>query len=81
MVDQLLPSRSDGAAKSAILDFVARVTMEGGPDYVPPSERIATSTMIMPTAWVIPVPTASFTSAGATRCLTRRRRGAGPWPT
>ncbi len=37
-----LPSWNDGAAKSAILDFVGRVTKEGGPDYVPPSERIAT---------------------------------------
>lgn len=37
-----LPSWNDGAAKSAILDFVARVTNEGGPDYVRPAERIAT---------------------------------------
>ena len=29
-----LPSWSDGAAKQAILDFVVRVTREGGPDYV-----------------------------------------------
>ena len=36
-----LPSWNDGAAKSAILDFVARVTAEGGLDYVPPAERIA----------------------------------------
>src|SRR4026209_570772 len=35
-----LPSWNDGAAKSAILDFVARVTKEGGPDYVRPAERI-----------------------------------------
>lgn len=33
---------SDGAAKSAIIDFVGRVTEEGGPDYVRPAERIAT---------------------------------------
>ena len=33
---------NDGAAKSAIVDFVARVTQEGGPDFVPPAERIAT---------------------------------------
>lgn len=38
----VLPSWNDGAAKSAILDFVARVTKEGGADYVRPSERIAT---------------------------------------
>ena len=37
-----LASWNDGAAKSAILDFVARVTKEGGPDFVPPAERIAT---------------------------------------
>jgi len=37
-----LPSWNDGAAKSAILDFVARVSKEGGMDFVPPAERIAT---------------------------------------
>jgi phosphoserine phosphatase len=37
-----LPSWNDGAAKAAILDFVGRVTQEGGPDYVRPAERIAT---------------------------------------
>jgi phosphoserine phosphatase len=37
-----LPSWNDGAAKSAILDFVARVTKDGGPDFVPPAQRIAT---------------------------------------
>ena len=37
-----LQSWKDSAAKSAILSFVARVTQEGGPDFVPPSERIAT---------------------------------------
>ena len=36
-----LPSWNEGPAKSAIIDFVARVTREGGPDYVPPAERIA----------------------------------------
>src|SRR4029079_13443592 len=38
----MLESWNDGAAKSAIVDFVARVTKEGGPDYVPSAERIAT---------------------------------------
>lgn len=38
----ILQSWNDGQAKSAILDFVARVTKEGGPDYVPPAERVAT---------------------------------------
>ncbi|MCV3243714.1 HAD family hydrolase [Mesorhizobium sp. ZC-5] len=42
MSNQALPSWNNGAAKSAILDFVARVTKEGGPDFVPPAERIAT---------------------------------------
>jgi hypothetical protein len=37
-----LPSWSDGAAKRAIQGFVARVTTEGGADFVPVAERIAT---------------------------------------
>jgi phosphoglycolate phosphatase-like HAD superfamily hydrolase len=37
-----LPSWNEGAAKAAILDFVADVTAEGGPDFVPASERVAT---------------------------------------
>jgi phosphoglycolate phosphatase-like HAD superfamily hydrolase len=37
-----LPSWNDGATKKAIVDFVSRVTRQGGPDFVPPSERIAT---------------------------------------
>ncbi|MGB3539466.1 MAG: HAD family hydrolase [Mesorhizobium sp.] len=36
-----LPSWNDGAAKSAITEFVARVTTEGGSDYIVPAERIA----------------------------------------
>ncbi|HJT94409.1 MAG TPA: HAD family hydrolase [Mycobacterium sp.] len=36
-----LASWNDGATKSAILDFVGRVTAEGGPDYVAPEARIA----------------------------------------
>lgn len=36
-----LPSWNDGATKSAIVDFVARVTTTGGPEFVPPVERIA----------------------------------------
>jgi phosphoserine phosphatase len=39
---QPLPSWNDGAAKSAILDFVARVTKQGGIGFVPPAERVAT---------------------------------------
>jgi phosphoglycolate phosphatase-like HAD superfamily hydrolase len=37
-----LPSWNDGAVKKAITDFVARVTTQGGADFVPPDERIAT---------------------------------------
>jgi phosphoglycolate phosphatase-like HAD superfamily hydrolase len=37
-----LPSWNDGPAKTAIVDFVTRVTKEGGPDFVPVPERIAT---------------------------------------
>jgi phosphoglycolate phosphatase-like HAD superfamily hydrolase len=36
-----LSSWNDGAAKAAIVAFVEAVTEEGGPDYVPPDERIA----------------------------------------
>jgi phosphoglycolate phosphatase-like HAD superfamily hydrolase len=36
-----LASWNEGAAKSRILDFVARVTRQGTPDFVPPAERIA----------------------------------------
>jgi phosphoserine phosphatase len=31
----------DGAAKRAVIDFVARVTTKSSPDFVPPAERIA----------------------------------------
>jgi phosphoglycolate phosphatase-like HAD superfamily hydrolase len=37
-----LPSWNDGAAKKSITDFVARVTAQGGADFVPVPERIAT---------------------------------------
>jgi phosphoserine phosphatase len=37
-----LPSWNDGAAKKAILNFVADVTKESGPNYVAPAERVAT---------------------------------------
>jgi phosphoglycolate phosphatase-like HAD superfamily hydrolase len=37
-----LASWNEGPVKHSILDFVARVTKEGGPDFVPPAERIAT---------------------------------------
>lgn len=37
-----LPSWNDGAAKRGIIDFVTRVTREGGPDFTPVADRIAT---------------------------------------
>ena len=42
MPDDPLKSWRDGPTKSAILDFVFRVTSEETPDFVPPTERIAT---------------------------------------
>jgi phosphoserine phosphatase len=36
-----LPSWNEGKAKQSILDFVAKVTKEGSPDFVPVAERIA----------------------------------------
>jgi phosphoserine phosphatase len=37
-----LPSWNDGQTKTSITTFVARVTTQGGADFVPPAERIAT---------------------------------------
>jgi phosphoglycolate phosphatase-like HAD superfamily hydrolase len=37
-----LPSWNEGATKSAIVEFVAKVTKKGGKEYVPPAQRIAT---------------------------------------
>ena len=37
----LLGSWTDGASRRSIVDFVERVTSEGGPDFVPPADRIA----------------------------------------
>ena len=37
-----LPSWNDRPAKQAILDFVKATTKQGGPQFVPPAERIAT---------------------------------------
>jgi len=37
-----LPSWNDGATKKAIVEFVAKVTKPGSPDFVPVAERIAT---------------------------------------
>lgn len=41
LADDPLPSWNDGSTKVAILQFVERVTTEGGADYVPPADRIA----------------------------------------
>jgi hypothetical protein len=35
-----LASWRDTATRRSIVDFVGRVTHEGGTDYVPPSERV-----------------------------------------
>jgi phosphoserine phosphatase len=37
----MLDSWTDGPVKSAIVDFVGRVTAEGGPDFVAPEARVA----------------------------------------
>lgn len=37
-----LPSWNEGATKASIIDFVARVTTQGGPFFVPVDQRIAT---------------------------------------
>ncbi len=37
-----LPSWNDGPVKKSITDFVAKVTTQGGAEFVPPAERIAT---------------------------------------
>ncbi len=36
-----LPSWNDGKAKQSIIEFVAKVTEKGSPDFIPPAERIA----------------------------------------
>lgn len=36
-----LPSWNDGTSKQSIIEFVAKVTEKGSPDFVPPAERIA----------------------------------------
>jgi len=36
-----LPSWNDGATKQGLVEFVGRVTKEGGDDFVPVAERVA----------------------------------------
>jgi phosphoserine phosphatase len=40
-MDNPLPSWNEGASKAAIVDFVERVTREGGGEYIAPAERVA----------------------------------------
>jgi phosphoserine phosphatase len=37
----MLPSWNDSVSKRAVVEFVSKVTQQGGPDFVPPAERIA----------------------------------------
>jgi hypothetical protein len=42
-----LPSWNEGKAKHSILEFVAKVTKEGGPDFLPPARaRVSPSTSV-----------------------------------
>jgi phosphoserine phosphatase len=41
MSDELLASWHDTPTRRSVVEFVERITREGGADYVPPSERIA----------------------------------------
>src|SRR5262245_45254016 len=38
----VLPSWNDGPTRQSIIDFVGKVTRDGGPDFVPVEQRIAT---------------------------------------
>ena len=40
--DDPLPSWNDGPTKQSIVDFVTKVTKDGGPDFVKPEDRVAT---------------------------------------
>jgi haloacid dehalogenase-like hydrolase len=41
MTDHVLPSWNDTPTREAIVSFVAAVTTEGGPDFIPVAERVA----------------------------------------
>ena len=43
-----LPSWREGPTKQAILSFVAKVSEEGSPAFIPPAERIAVVTTTAP---------------------------------
>jgi hypothetical protein len=67
--EDALPSWNPGHARDAILDFVARVTTEGGPDFVPPDERIAVFDNDG-TLWCeMPVPVQAYFVDGRLRAL------------
>jgi phosphoglycolate phosphatase-like HAD superfamily hydrolase len=64
-----LPAWNAGSARNRILDFVARVTAEGGPDFVPVEERVAVFDSDG-TLWCeMPVPVQAFFVDGRLREL------------
>ena len=60
-----LPFWNEGAAKQAIVKFVEATTTQGSPKFVPPAERIATSTKTAPCGWSIPCTRRSCTASTA----------------
>ena len=69
----MLASWNDGAAGSAIVDFVARVTRKGGRDYVPPAERIATFDNDSDRAPAVTVPYVRWRARGRARGIVQWR--------
>jgi hypothetical protein len=66
-----LPSWNEGPVKQSILDFVARVTAEDGPDFVPVNERIAVFDNDG-TLWCeMPVPVQAFFATDRLKALAR----------
>jgi hypothetical protein len=64
-----LASWNDGATKQSILDFVARVTNEDGPEFVPPKDRIAVFDNDG-TLWCeMPVPVQAFFASARLKAL------------
>jgi hypothetical protein len=62
--DDPLPAWNEGPAKRAIVDFVNRVTMPGGKDFVPEPERIGSSTTTAPCG-----PSSRCTFSSRLRCI------------
>ena len=76
-----LPSWNEGATKASIIDFVARVTAQGGPFFVPVEQRIATFDNDG-TLWIEqPMTTVSRISVNSTSPWMPPRRTGGPWST